>query len=116
MQPEIKRLIERKQQMLERYDHPKTKQAIQFEIGELQRISQTLDDMQKEIETLKKENGELEDAKAIAEMVCLIHGIPSFIIKEYYKRGVTATLEQLTELFQENKIIVPTGLKPYFKK
>lgn len=113
---DISQLQEYKRKTLEKTQNPIAVKAIQFELKKLENISAHIDSLNEMIENLKSYSRNLEQAKAIAEMVCLIHGIPDTEIQTYYNSGLEYTLSKLEDLTEENQIIIPAGLKKYLKK
>lgn len=111
MNNEIKKLIDYKSKSIERAGSERAVTAIRYEIISLQKIEAEINELTEEIKMLKEQTRTLTEAKAIAEMVVLLHGVPAWDLQEYYNSGLEATLSKLENLFEENEFIVPIGIK-----
>lgn len=116
MNPHIKQMLDYKQRALKKTTNPVAIRAIEFEIFKLSKINEDIETLEAEKKELAEYARNLEEAKAIAEMVGMIHGIKPEVISDYYREGLIATLNTLRNLTEENQIIIPHGLKKYFKK
>jgi len=120
---DISRFISYKERIRDKTVNPAAHKAIEMEVMQLKIIFRKMndvgsqvDDLIEKLNFLKAESANLEDAKAIAEMVSMIHGVPDSEIQNYYNAGLEYTLEKLEQLSEQNQLIIPGGLKKYFKK
>lgn len=116
MNTQIKQLLEYKQRALNRTNSPAAFKAIEFEIHKLKLINEEFEKLENECSRLLHYSRNLEEAKTIAEMVCIIHGLTPEVIRDYYQGGFEYTLNKVEFLKEENQVIIPPGLKKYFKK
>ncbi|NLI72782.1 MAG: hypothetical protein GX361_08670 [Bacteroidales bacterium] len=116
MNSKIKRLINQKRFALKRSYSPAAKKAIEYEINILLKLNEDISKYENEIKRLLEQNNKLEEAKTIAELVCVIHGLTPEAIRDYYHAGLEYTCKQYDFLLAENQSIVPTKLKKYFRK
>lgn len=108
-------LIANKTKALARYaDNKPAMLAIKNEINLLKEIQTEIENQEDLINRLIDENQTLEDAKTILEIVCAIHGIPLFMILDYYNTyRLDGVLNLYEELNADNQLIVPSLLKKY---
>ncbi|NLO71223.1 MAG: hypothetical protein GX102_09890 [Porphyromonadaceae bacterium] len=115
MNPHLKKLFDYKQRAIQRTSNPIAIKAIQFELQMLEYISGDIIGLEEQNKILADKCRTLEEAKAIAEMVSIIHGLSPEVIRDYYQCGLEYTLQQVEFLRQENQIVIPSGLKKHFK-
>lgn len=116
MHPTISHLIKRKRFALKRSYNPAAIKAVESEISTLLKLDQDIAELENEIRRLTEENNKLEEAKAIAEMVSVIHGLQPEVIRDYYRAGLEYTCKQYEFLQEQNQSIIPSKLKKYFRK
>lgn len=116
MNAQIKQLLEYKQRALNKTNNPATFKAIEFEMHKLKLINEEFEKLEMECSRLLHYSRNLEEAKSIAEMVCIIHGLTPEVIRDYYRRGMEGTIKTLEDLTEENLIEIPEGLRKYIKK
>lgn len=108
----IENLLEYKLKAIERNINDIAKNAIQYEINQLNKVLSLIDINENELFEARKNATVFEEAKAIAEMILLLHGIPGYVIESYYNGGIEYTLRTLEQLYEDDSIIVPKRLKP----
>lgn len=90
---------------------------IKREIYDLQQIGEQIKEQNAIIQSLTERIIYLEDAKEMLEIIAVIHGIDTATILKYMNGyGIDGMRKLYDELFDENQIIIPLGIKPHTKK